>query len=160
MTAPGTTDLASYHGARAAAMREALQDAFMALQRIEATAGDLESEIREGRDRAHAKSLRLIGRVQEARRAVTDAIAADSAAGHERAERDPGSPFAEGNIGAARPVGLSEIAAMLGVRRDTVDQWRSRGILPEPTWPSVGGRPAWRESVIRQWARETGRLPR
>jgi len=54
------------------------------------------------------------------------------------------------------PVGLKEIAAYLRCRRDTVDKWRTRGILPEPTWPEVGGRPAWRRNVIRLWALETG----
>jgi hypothetical protein len=54
------------------------------------------------------------------------------------------------------PVGLKEIAAYLRCQRDTVDKWRTRGILPEPTWPSVGGRPAWRRDLIRLWALETG----
>lgn len=54
------------------------------------------------------------------------------------------------------PLGLKEIAAYLGRPRDTVDKWRTRGILPAPTWPEVGGRPAWRRDVIRLWALETG----
>lgn len=56
------------------------------------------------------------------------------------------------------PVGLGEIAERLGVARSTVDAWRHRGLLPEPTWPSVGGRPAWEWATIEQWARSTGRL--
>ena len=59
----------------------------------------------------------------------------------------------------AEPVGLAEIAQRLRVQRDTVDKWRARNLLPEPTWPSVGGRPAWNWPVIETWARETGRLP-
>lgn len=55
------------------------------------------------------------------------------------------------------PVGLVEIAERLGVARVTVDMWRSRGVLPEPTW-TVGGRPAWPWAVIAAWARATGRL--
>lgn len=56
----------------------------------------------------------------------------------------------------AEPVGLAEIAERLGVARQTVDSWRSRGLLPEPRW-SVGGRPAWEWATIAQWARDTGR---
>jgi predicted DNA-binding transcriptional regulator AlpA len=41
-----------------------------------------------------------------------------------------------------RPVGITEIAAMLNVQRPTVDRWRTRGLLPAPDW-IVGGRPAW-----------------
>lgn len=55
------------------------------------------------------------------------------------------------------PLGIPEIAERLGVQRETVDQWRARGILPDPDW-TVGGRPAWRWSTIRRWARETGRI--
>lgn len=60
-------------------------------------------------------------------------------------------------IRSSRPVGLEEIAYELGVGRPTVDQWRTRGVLPEPTW-TVGGRPAWAWATIEAWARETGRL--
>lgn len=55
-------------------------------------------------------------------------------------------------------VGLAEIAERLGVQRRTVDRWRERGVLPDPTW-TVGGRPAWEWSTIEAWARATGRLP-
>ncbi len=58
----------------------------------------------------------------------------------------------------ADPVGLAEIAQRLRVQRDTVDKWRARHLLPQPTWPSVGGRPAWHWPVIETWARDTGRL--
>lgn len=54
------------------------------------------------------------------------------------------------------PVGVVEIAELLGVRRATVDQWRQRDLLPVPEW-TVGGRPAWRMSTILQWAKRTGR---
>jgi hypothetical protein len=57
------------------------------------------------------------------------------------------------------PVGAKEIAAILRVEEQTVRQWGVRERLPEPTWPSVGGRPAWRRGTIIQWARETGRMP-
>lgn len=56
------------------------------------------------------------------------------------------------------PVGLAEIAERLGVQRRTVDRWRERGVLPDPTW-TVGGRPAWDWPIIEAWGRATGRLP-
>lgn len=49
------------------------------------------------------------------------------------------------------PVGAVEIAARLGVKRGTVDQWRQRYVgFPEPRW-SVGGRPAWNYDDIQAW---------
>lgn len=58
------------------------------------------------------------------------------------------------------PVGVVEIAQRLGVRRQTVDNWRQR---PESEFPSaeltIGGRPAWRWSTVRTWAEVTRRLP-
>lgn len=56
------------------------------------------------------------------------------------------------------PVGLEEIAGRLAVKRDTADHWRTRGVLPLPDWPSVGGRPAWKWRTVERWARQTGRL--
>ena len=61
-------------------------------------------------------------------------------------------------IGRPDEVGLAEIAERLGVQRRTVDRWRGRGVLPDPTW-IVGGRPAWDWPIIEAWARRTGRLP-
>lgn len=55
------------------------------------------------------------------------------------------------------PVGMIEIAERLGVRRQTVQQWRFRGLLPDPAW-TISGDPAWDWAVIEHWARETGRL--
>lgn len=58
---------------------------------------------------------------------------------------------------AADPVGISEIAERLGVKRATVDMWRFRHhTLPEPRW-IVGGRPAWDWPDILKWAKDTGR---
>lgn len=56
-------------------------------------------------------------------------------------------------------MGLVEIADRLGVRRNTVDAWRLRGVMPKPKW-TVGGRPAWDWPVIERWALDTGRLDR
>jgi predicted DNA-binding transcriptional regulator AlpA len=56
------------------------------------------------------------------------------------------------------PVGVVEIAEMLGVTRDAVNQWRRRDTnFPEPKW-TVGGRPAWNRADIETWARATHRL--
>ncbi len=54
-------------------------------------------------------------------------------------------------------VGLADIAERLAVDRNLLDQWKFRGLLPEPEW-TVGGRPAWNWRTIEKWARETGRL--
>lgn len=49
------------------------------------------------------------------------------------------------------PVGIVEIAERLGYPRPTIDQWRARGIFPEPKG-LVGGRPAWDWPDIQAWA--------
>lgn len=59
---------------------------------------------------------------------------------------------------AAELVGCQEIAERLNVPPNTVYAWRHRKLLPEPEH-TVGGRPAWKWSTIRQWADRTGRLP-
>lgn len=56
------------------------------------------------------------------------------------------------------PVGRKEIADRLGVKETTVQQWRSRGVLPDPEPSTVGGRPWWRWADVERWAIETGRL--
>lgn len=58
--------------------------------------------------------------------------------------------------GSEDPVGLAEIADLLGVTRQTADNWRTRGALPPPRW-TVGGRPAWAWGAIHAWAVSTGR---
>jgi hypothetical protein len=57
----------------------------------------------------------------------------------------------------SEPVGQKEIAARLGVDESTVQKWQTRSVLPAQTW-AVGGRPAWKWGVIREWAARTGRL--
>lgn len=54
-------------------------------------------------------------------------------------------------------VGIAEIARRLGRSRATVDQWKWRGLLPDPSW-AVGGRPAWNWPEVEAWAKATGRL--
>lgn len=57
------------------------------------------------------------------------------------------------------PVGLTEIADRLGVKLQSAQNWRTRGLLPPARW-TVGGRPAWSwQRDIEPWARETGRNP-
>lgn len=58
------------------------------------------------------------------------------------------------------PVGLKEAAKRLRVKEATAHTWQARAVLPAPTWPEVGGRPAWRWQVIRDWAIATGRDPK
>lgn len=57
------------------------------------------------------------------------------------------------------PLGMVEIAALLRVERQTVDQWRQRGIFPLPDGV-VGGRPAWWPATITEWAGRTHRTAR
>jgi hypothetical protein len=57
------------------------------------------------------------------------------------------------------PVGSIEIAAFLGVKPDTIVQWRRRPQLrfPEPRW-TVSGRPAWAWRDISEWSIASGRM--
>lgn len=56
------------------------------------------------------------------------------------------------------PLGMKEIAALLGVKQSAVWQWEKHGKLPpEDGW--VSGRKAWWTETILTWAEETGRLP-
>jgi len=48
-------------------------------------------------------------------------------------------------------VGVVELVDRLGVSRNTINTWRTRGVFPEPAW-IVGGRPAWTWSVVEEWA--------
>ena len=59
-------------------------------------------------------------------------------------------PDHDTNQPEALPVGLSEIAARLGVSRRTIDGWRARKIFPDPRW-RVGNRPAWSWPDIAAW---------
>ena len=57
------------------------------------------------------------------------------------------------------PVGLTEIAELLGRSLNTVKWWSSQGMLPEPV-ARIGGKvPVWSKREIEKWARKTGRLP-
>jgi len=51
-------------------------------------------------------------------------------------------------------VGISEIADRLGVKRQTVDMWRSTGQLPAPDY-SVSNRPAWDWATVARWRAAT-----
>lgn len=54
-------------------------------------------------------------------------------------------------------VGAVDIAGRLGVKQQTVAQWKLRGLLPPPRW-MVSGLPCWCWSDIETWAQATGRL--
>lgn len=56
------------------------------------------------------------------------------------------------------PLGMAEIAALVGVPLATVRTWRKRGELPAPTWV-VSGTPMWSTDLVLQWT-QTNRLPR
>ena len=53
-------------------------------------------------------------------------------------------------------IGIGEIAVLFGVKRQTVDQWRHRGILPDPVW-TISNRPVWSVEQLVDWAEDTGR---
>ncbi|MFF4417057.1 hypothetical protein ACFYY8_31440 [Streptosporangium sp. NPDC001559] len=63
-----------------------------------------------------------------------------------------------------QPVAVSDIAVLLGVSVNTVNQWRKRAASAtrvEPFPPAVGkvaGVDYWWADQIRDWARRTGRL--
>lgn len=57
------------------------------------------------------------------------------------------------------PVGLTEIAELLGKAHETMKQWSRQKILPPPA-TLIGGRvPVWSKAEIVKWAKKTGRLP-
>lgn len=58
---------------------------------------------------------------------------------------------------ACEPVGAVDIAGRLGVKQQTVAQWKLRGILPPPRW-TVSKLPVWDWPDVEEWARATGRL--
>jgi len=49
------------------------------------------------------------------------------------------------------------IAKRLKVDRDTVQKWRSRGVLPLPDYPELAN-PLWDWETIKEWAHSTSRL--
>lgn len=59
---------------------------------------------------------------------------------------------------ATEPVGVLEVAAMLGVKDRTVHQWINRGLMPKAKWASINGSRAWERQVILEWAGQTGRI--
>lgn len=56
----------------------------------------------------------------------------------------------------ANLVSYEEIAALLGVQKQTVWRWKSVGTLPEPVG-SISGQWLWTREGIIEWARSTGR---
>ena len=48
------------------------------------------------------------------------------------------------------PVGERDVAALLGVKEQTVRAWLWRGELPEPDH-LVSGRPCWHQRTIERW---------
>ena len=56
----------------------------------------------------------------------------------------------------AQLVGPKEVAAMLQVGPNTINVWRSRGILLEP-FVTISDMPIWRREDVKDWAHLTGR---
>ena len=54
-------------------------------------------------------------------------------------------------------VGAREIAERLGVKRETVNMWMHRALLPKPAG-RASGVPVWRWPDVEDWARDTKRL--
>jgi hypothetical protein len=69
------------------------------------------------------------------------------------AARYPTRPDPEGET-MSDLVGVSEIARMFGVTRQSASRWKAE--LPEPVAELAGG-PVWERATIEAWAAETGR---
>jgi hypothetical protein len=55
-------------------------------------------------------------------------------------------------------LGVSEVAALLQVRPNTVSVWRKRGLMP-PADLRVKAGHLWLRTTIVAWATTTGRMP-
>ena len=67
----------------------------------------------------------------------------------------------EALVAIAEPPDLVDrqlVAQRLGVSINTVDQWKYRGLLPEPDYPELAN-PIWKWETIETWAEGTSRLP-
>ncbi len=57
-----------------------------------------------------------------------------------------------------QPLGVQEIADLLGYSRTTVSSWRQRKQFPQPDAVVSGGNVAlWKKSSVITWANATGR---
>lgn len=54
-------------------------------------------------------------------------------------------------------LGITEVAEVLGIHRDTLAEWRRRPGFPIPD-VQLGTSPGWRRSRIVAWARGNGKL--
>lgn len=54
-------------------------------------------------------------------------------------------------------MGAAEIAALLGVTRQRVNQLAKKDDFPEPVAVLAGGK-VWLEEEVERWAKRTGRL--
>ncbi len=90
---------------------------------------------------------------------MPDASVTDAPPGRRR--KRPPKPLEVADL-QFTPVGTYEIAAILGIARGTVDQWRDRDSVdfPEEAF-KVGNRPGWFFEDVEEWLYESGRnLPR
>lgn len=57
-----------------------------------------------------------------------------------------------------QPLGIQEIASLLGFQKTTVSSWRQRKLFPVPDQVVSGGTVAlWKKSTVVNWANATGR---
>ena len=57
-------------------------------------------------------------------------------------------------------LGVADIARLLGITRQRVEQLAQRDDFPEPAGLVGGRRRVWHEADIRRWAKKTGRRVR
>lgn len=63
-------------------------------------------------------------------------------------------------VGSDKPIDMAGIAKLLGVAPTTPQQWRQRGVLPEPDPDlSFPDKPIWKTRTIVEWAKSTNRWP-
>jgi len=63
----------------------------------------------------------------------------------------------QGRVDGMELLGVAEIAALLGVKAQTVSVWRIRAGFPPPDL-TVASAALWRQATVERWARETGRM--
>lgn len=56
------------------------------------------------------------------------------------------------------PIGVAEVAELLGVKDRTVHMWKWREVMPPPDYDAVNRSHAWKYGTILAWAAATNRL--
>lgn len=50
--------------------------------------------------------------------------------------------------------GEADVARAAGVKPQTIQQYRNRGVFPKPDAETVSGRPLWKETTVKNWLRD------